>query len=120
MLGPYRNLGVWIKSIEFVTELYRLTSTFPNYEIYGLTSQIRRASVSISSNIAEGYGRSTNKELIHFLYNSMGSVNEVETQLLIARNLGYLDENNYVKLNNMNSEIAKMLYSLINIRQTME
>jgi len=119
MMGPYRNLGVWMKGMEFITELYRISATFPHYEIYGLTSQIRRAAVSITSNIAEGYGRSSNADLIHFLYISLGSVNEVETQLLIARNLGYLNSGDYDRLDKMNTEISKMLYSLINIRKNM-
>ena len=90
-----------------------LTQKFPKEEIYGLTSQIRRAVISIPSNIAEGYCRQSKKEYIHFLKISFGSGAEVETQLLIARDLHYLSEDEFAKITDLLIEIMKMLNSLI-------
>jgi four helix bundle protein len=86
----YHDLLVWQKAIELVTDIYRLTGEFPKDELYGLTSQIRRAAVSIPSNIAEGQGRLSRGEFRQFLGQARGSYAELETQLIIARNLGYL------------------------------
>lgn len=116
-LGPYKNLMVWQMSILFTTEIYKLTRTFPHEEIYGLVSQIRRAAISIASNIAEGYGRSTNAELIRFLHIALGSSNEVDTQLVIAQNIGYINEEQYETMDRMNSEINAKLRALIKVRQ---
>jgi len=102
-------LTVWKKSMHLVTEIYSLTSKFPKEEIYGLTSQVRRAAISVPSNIAEGAARQTKKEFSHFLYIALGSLAEVETQLLIANNLGYISE---VQLGSL-VEIRKMLNGLI-------
>ncbi len=88
----HKELDVWKTSIEFVSDIYQISGNFPKEEIYGLTSQIRRAAVSIPSNIAEGAARNHNSEFIQFLYIAIGSLSEVETQLLISRNLTYLDE----------------------------
>lgn len=88
----HQDLMVWQESIEFVGEIYTLSKRFPAEEVYGLTSQIRRAAVSIPSNIAEGAGRGTNKEFLHFLYVARGSLAEVETQLLISQKLNYVDD----------------------------
>lgn len=117
MLGPYKNLQVWQQSILFTTEIYKLTSTFPKDEIYGLVSQIRRAVVSIPSNIAEGYGRSTNTDLVHFLYTALGSSNEVDTQLVIALNVGYITEEQYEAMDIINAEINARLRALIKTRR---
>ena len=90
-LKRYQELIAWQKAIAVVTEIYSLTSAFPKSEIYGLTSQLRRAAVSIRSNIAEGQGRATKDEFIQFLCHARGSLYEVETQVVISsRNLGYL------------------------------
>ena len=113
MLGPHKNLQVWQRGMQFVTELYRCTNHFPQSEIFGLVSQMRRAAVSITSNIAEGYGRNTNTELLHFLHISLGSSNELETQIIIAYNLGFLSQQEYENLDSLNEEINKMLRSLI-------
>lgn len=117
MMGPHKNLLVWKKSIEFITEVYKLTAIFPPFETYALADQMRRAAVSISSNIAEGYGRNSQSELIHFLYYSLGSSNELDTQILIAQNLGYLTPEQFYKLDLMNEEVNKMLRSLIHTRE---
>lgn len=116
MMGPHKNLNVWNKSMDFVTEIYRSTSNFPQSEIYGLVSQMRRAAVSITSNIAEGYGRNTIGDLLHFLHMSLGSSNELDTQILVSFNLGYLTKEEYEQLERMNDEINKMLRSLIFVK----
>ena len=85
MAGSYKDLRAWKQSMELALEIYRFTENFPKEERYGLTSQLRRAAVSVSSNIAEGKGRCTDKELLLFLHHARGSLLEVETQLLIAR-----------------------------------
>jgi four helix bundle protein len=90
MSGTYRDLKAWRKAMGLVQDVYRLTLEFPREETYGLTSQLRKAAVSIASNIAEGKGRSSDKELLHFLSNAKGSLFEVETQIMIADGLGYL------------------------------
>ena len=86
----FRDLDVWKLSIEFVKNIYKITNKFPNSEIYGLTSQLRRSAISIPSNIAEGQGRNSTKEFRQFLAVSLGSQAEVETQLIIAKEISYL------------------------------
>jgi four helix bundle protein len=108
----HRDLQVWQKSMHFVTDIYRETATFPRSEVYGLTNQVRRAAVSVPSNIAEGCGRSSKKEFAHFLCNARGSLLEVETQLEIAKNLGYLPEKNASELLSRTNEIGRMLNGL--------
>jgi four helix bundle protein len=90
MLKYYRELVVWLKAMDLVELIYKATAHFPNAELYGLTSQLRRAAVSVPSNIAEGQGRSTTRDFLHFLSMAQGSLSEVETQVLIAQRLGYL------------------------------
>ena len=102
--------------MELTTELYKVTKHYPHDELFGLVSQMRRATVSIASNIAEGYGRSTNTDLIHFLYNSLGSSNELETQLIISKNLGYINDIEFSALEKMNEEVNAKLRSLIDAR----
>ena len=92
-IRTHKDLEVWKNSVDFVTHIYKITSSFPSSEIYGITNQMRRAAVSIPSNIAEGASRAANKEYIHFLYISLGSLSEVETQLIISKNLGFIDTN---------------------------
>ena len=107
----HSDLDVWKKSIEFVAEIYKMTKDFPKEEIYGLTSQIRRASVSIPSNIAEGAARNSTKEFIQFLYIALGSASETETQLIIAKEIGYLENNSFL-LDEIKS-IRKMIVGLV-------
>jgi four helix bundle protein len=90
MSSSFRDLRVWQEAIELTTGIYDETARFPKHEIYGLTQQIRRASVSIASNIAEGKGHRSDKEFLHFLFHARGSLLEVQTQLVIAGKLGYL------------------------------
>ncbi len=89
-MRPHERLDVWTKSIEFVVAVYKATESFPKDERFGLTSQLRRAAVSIPANTAEGAGRQSTKEFAHFLSNAQGSASEVDTELLIANRLGLL------------------------------
>jgi four helix bundle protein len=109
----YRKLLVWQRSMDFVTQLYDSTKNFPSYELYGLTSQMRRAAVSIPSNIAEGSRKGSQKEFKRFLSIAFGSGAELETQLDIALNLNYLEVKIYKNLIKEISEIQKMINSLI-------
>jgi four helix bundle protein len=109
----YRKLNVWQKAHEFALEIYKISSVFPQNEVYGLVSQMRRAAVSIPSNISEGCGRTGNNELKQFLSVSMGSANEIEYQLFLACDLGYISRSDYKKLNSDIEEIRKMLASYI-------
>ena len=90
MSHSYQDLRVWQKSIEFVTDIYKSTQHFPKTEMYGLVTQLRRAAVSVSSNIAEGQGRTTKKDFHRFLGQARGSLLEIETQLIVSANLGYI------------------------------
>ncbi|HGY54836.1 MAG TPA: four helix bundle protein [Caldithrix abyssi] len=113
MLRNYKDLVVWQKAYSLCLDVYKLTKQFPDEEKYGLTSQIKRAAVSIPSNIAEGYGRKTTKEYIQFLYIAYGSLCELETQLMLAKDLKYsrnMKEDTYIE-NLM--EVERMLKSLI-------
>ena len=87
----HKDLDVWKESINLAKEIYALTEEFPKEELYGLTSQIRRAAVSVPSNIAEGAARNSNKEYIRFLYISLGSLSELETQIILAREFGFTE-----------------------------
>ncbi|MDR1543137.1 MAG: four helix bundle protein [Prevotellaceae bacterium] len=108
-----KSLLVWQKSIYFVKEIYLITAEFPKEESFALSQQLRRAAISISSNIAEGSGRGTNSEFAHFLDIAQGSAYEIETQLIIANLLNYIDKNEFDKLNAFIIEIQKMLNGLI-------
>jgi four helix bundle protein len=112
-MQDYQKLKVWQKSHEFVLKIYKVTSSFPREEIYALVSQIRRAAVSIPSNISEGCGRSGNRELKHFMSIAMGSATEVKYQLMLSKDLGYIPTGDYNKLNDEVVEIRKMLASYI-------
>ncbi|MDY7039174.1 MAG: four helix bundle protein [Thermodesulfobacteriota bacterium] len=113
MLKNYKELNVWQKSYELYLRIYRITAKFPNEERYGLTSQIRRAAVSIPSNIAEGYGRKTTLDYVRMLYISYGSVCELETQILLAGDLGYIEKGRLGTAKQHIAEIERMLKALI-------
>jgi four helix bundle protein len=113
MANAYRDLIVWKRAMELTVSIYRLSSLFPRDEIYGLTSQIRRAAVSIASNIAEGYGRGTRPDYRNFLCMARGSNFEVQTQLAIARELGYGSSESLGIAEGLSEEVSKMLYALI-------
>ena len=110
----YKNLIVWQKAIELVEEIYKQTSKFPKEEIYGLTSQMRRCSVSVPSNIAEGRLRGTEKEFRRFLFISYSSCGELETQIEISKKVLELKNVEYNKAEGLLTEVMKMLYTLIN------
>ncbi|MBK9767386.1 MAG: four helix bundle protein [Chloracidobacterium sp.] len=108
------NLEVWKKSVDFVIEIYRSTATFPSDERFGLTSQIRRAAVSIPANIAEGAARTSEKEFLYFLSIAQGSASEVSTEILIAFRLGYVTEDLHRTLTARLDEIGRMISGLRN------
>lgn len=112
-MKSYRDLIVWQKSVEMVTHVYELLSKLPDEEKYGLTSQIKRSSISIPSNIAEGYGRNYSKDYARFLQIARGSLFEMQTQFQIAVNLGFLQENEMKNIENLSIEIEKMLNVLV-------
>jgi len=112
-MKTHKDLIVWQKSMSLVTLIYQSTKSFPKEELFGLVSQMRRAAVSIPSNIAEGHGRCSDKELIHFLFISLGSSSELETQLIISNNLGFMAGENFNQLLDLNAEVRKMLVSLV-------
>ncbi|HTC94849.1 MAG TPA: four helix bundle protein [Terriglobales bacterium] len=121
MAKSYRDLIAWQKAIQLVTDIYKTTRQFPKEEIYGLTSQIRRAAVSVPSNIAEGQARLSRLEFKNFLSHARSSLVGVETQLLIARNLGYLSEPAANQLLKQTTEVARILNGLLNtVRTTTE
>ena len=109
----YRDLVAWQKAMKFVTAIYEVTQRFPSEERYGLTNQLRRASVSVPSNIAEGQARFSQKEFHHFLSMARGSLVEIETQLLIARNLKYLQPAKAEDLLATADELGRILNGLI-------
>jgi len=109
----YQDLIAWQKAMDLVTEIYEVSHKFPREEIFALTSQLRRAAVSIPSNIAEGQGRSSRKEFLYFLGNAKGSLSEVETQVLIARKLDYIDDEVSNSLLNLSAEVGRILNGLL-------
>jgi four helix bundle protein len=113
MVTNYKELEVWKRSVALTTELYKLTSRFPDTERYGLTSQIRRAVTSIPANIAEGWGRGSTGEYVQFLTVARGSPMEVETHLIVACNLHLLSALAFAQLSKEIEEIGKMLNALI-------
>jgi four helix bundle protein len=110
----YRDLIVWRKGIELAKEIYRITRRFPNHERFGLTSQMQRAAVSVPSNIAEGQSRRSTGEFRQFLYQALGSLAEVDTQLILSHELGYLAAGDAEKAEALVKEIRRMTYTLVN------
>lgn len=112
-IKTYKELVVWQKAIKLVKEIYSLTKNFPKDEQYGLVLQMRRASISIASNIAEGYGRNSVKEYTQFYSICYGSALELETQLIISKELIYLDERQFEVIHSLLEEVIKMLRTMI-------
>ncbi|WP_264524942.1 MULTISPECIES: four helix bundle protein [unclassified Flavobacterium] len=112
-MSNFRSLLIWQKSMTLTTKIYFSTNNFPKEEIFGLTSQIRRSSISIPCNIAEGFGRASDKELLRFLNISVGSLFEMQTQLEIAKNISYLKEDDFNNLYEDSREVERMLVSFI-------
>ena len=114
MSDNYRNLIAWQKAKRLALDIYRCTRKFPRNEIYGLSSQMRRAAVSVPSNIAEGKGRYSQKEFVQFLYHARGSLLELETQLSMARDLEYIELPVFESLESETEELGRILNGLIN------
>jgi len=112
-IKSFKDLKIWQKGIEIVTDIYTLTKKFPKEELFSLTSQLRRSAISIPSNIAEGFKRFHNKEYKQFLFITLGSCAELETQIIIAKELKYINENEEVKLLEKLDHICRMTSSLI-------
>ncbi len=113
----YRELIAWQKAMDLVEMVYRVCESFPKHELYGLTSQLRRAVVSIPSNIAEGQGRSTTRDFMNFLAIANGSLKEVETQILISQRLGYVREPQTSELITLTTEVGRIVSGLRNSLQ---
>lgn len=113
-MAHFKELIVWQKSINLVTEIHRITEKFPSNEIYGLTSQLRRASVSVPSNIAEGNTRRSKADYLQFLRIARGSCSEIETQIIISKNLEFINDITFETLSFNIVEISKMINGLIN------
>jgi four helix bundle protein len=109
----FKDLVVWQKAMEMVTVVYKVTDNFPKREVYSLTDQIRRAAVSVPSNIAEGQAHHNNRELLHFLRHSSGSLAELETQIGIAGRLGYVDAASTAEILQRVNEVGRILNGLI-------
>ncbi|MFH1386488.1 MAG: four helix bundle protein [bacterium] len=112
-MRDYKNIKAYQLAAELVIEIYKVTKAFPKEEIYGLTSQLRRAAVSVPTNIAEGASRNHKRDYLQFLYISRGSLAEVECLLQLGYKLDYLDENKHRQLAGCRDELAKMLFGLI-------
>ena len=112
-LQSYKEFTVWQRAMELAAEVYRLAGLLPKFETYGLADQMRRAAVSVPSNIAEGQGRNSTKEFVHFLSIARGSQNELETQLLLCEKLRYLEQKDIAIALNLCIEVNKMLNVLI-------
>lgn len=112
-MRPHENLDVWKRAVEFVVDIYKVSESFPKDERCGLTSQMRRAAVSVPANIAEGAARTSRKEFMHFLSNAQGSASELDTELLIAHRLLYLREDQYTKLRSSLDNLGRMITGLL-------
>ena len=116
-MRSHHDLDVWRKSIDIVTTIYEITKSFPNSEQYGLTNQIRRSAVSIPSNIAEGAGRNSLKEFIYFLSVTLGSIAELETQLIIANNLNFIKDKT---LNDVLEELISIRKMTLGLKKSID
>ena len=118
-IRTFRDLIAWQKGHQLTLEIYKITSSFPKEEIFGLTSQLRRAAVSITSNIAEGFSRQSDKEKIQFFYLSLGSNTELQSQILLAKDLNYIDSATHNQLSELSVETSKLINGLIkNLKNT--
>src|SRR5216683_844484 len=113
-IKSFRDLIVWQKAMNFVVEVYRATGRFPSEERFGLTAQLRRAAVSIPSNIAEGHGRESTREFLNFLSIAYGSLNEAQTQIMIAERLSFLTHEKVTPLLDLAAEVARLINGLCN------
>jgi four helix bundle protein len=118
VLKFYKDLVAWQKAMDLVTEIYQVTQKFPKHELFSLTSQLRRAAVSIPSNIAEGQGQLSKGDFRRFLGHARGSLSELETQIIISQNLDYLTEEEVTKLLDSAAEVGRILNRLIAFAKT--
>lgn len=114
MTYTFENIIAWQKAHQFVLTVYRITKSFPIEEVYGLTSQFRRAAVSIEANIAEGYKKLSKADKLRFMNISQGSIEECRDYILLSRDLQYISDNDFTELHNMLEETSKMLYLYCN------
>jgi four helix bundle protein len=114
MPSSFKDLRVWQQAMRFAVDVYRITAQFPRHELYGLSNQLRRAGVSISSNIAEGKGHHSDREFVHFLFHARGSLLEVQTQIMIAKELQYISAEEGQQVLAQADAMARSLNSLIN------
>jgi four helix bundle protein len=112
MAKPHHKLEVWNRALAFVKSVYELTASFPNEEKFGLVSQMMRAAVSVPSNIAEGSARNSRKEFVNFLHIAQGSIAELETQILVSQDLGFVDKDRSSSLLEELDQISKMIIGL--------
>jgi four helix bundle protein len=112
-VNSYRDLLVWQRGIDLVEHVYQISKTFPDHERFGLTSQVRRAAVSVPSNVAEGWGLGSRKQYLHHLDMARGSLYEVETQMTIAWRLGYVDATGHETLLAQTDELGRVLFGLM-------
>lgn len=110
----YRNQFIWKRAVQLAIHCYKFTQSFPKHELYGLTSQIRRSAVSVASNIAEGYGRQSKQEYIKFLYISLASLRELDTQFIIAKEVDLLDKSLFTPIMNEVDEMQSILVATLN------
>jgi four helix bundle protein len=111
-MRPHEKLEVWNRAVDFVISVYQITDSFPKEEKFGLTSQIRRAAVSVPANIAEGAARQSKREFIQFLSNAQGSASELATELLIAHRLGYIEKSLYITALSQLDSVGRMIFGL--------
>ena len=116
-MGTFKDLKAWQRSMDLAVAIYEVTASFPNEERFALVDQMRRSAISVISNIAEGYGRGTDKDLTHFLYMARGSANELSAQIELSKRLRYVSDDVFAKLNAQYIEVSKMLSSLIYRRE---
>ena len=114
MSGSYRDLRVWQEARKLTVHIYKVTDRFPKHELYGLTGQLRRAAVSVASNIAEGKGHQTDKEFLKFLFHARGSLLEAETQIILSRELQYCSEEEADSLLKTTAKLGGLLTGLVN------
>jgi four helix bundle protein len=119
-ITSFKDLIAWQKAHLLAIEIYKTTENFPKSEQFGLTNQIRRASVSVASNIAEGFGRRTGADRVHFYDMARGSLHETQAQLLIAKDVGFLSEDPYAVVEAMSTECHKLLTGLINKTRSLD
>ena len=112
-INSYHDLIVWKKGMELAKNVYLVTEEFPKSEIYGLTNQLRRAAISVPSNIAEGHSRHSTAEFSHFLRISLGSLAELDTQLILSKELDYIPQDTLNQFNDRISDLRKMIHALI-------